>query len=660
MRLPPKSITDHETSHRFAKDRRPLAPIEPRVPAVASLSFDESSLASSASAREDFLLVLVSSVSGSVVQTKNQNRALTMVEACGIQPEVLDASDPANALVRDELFEMSGIRGVFPQFFLVQGDRTSFFADFAELEHMNDEGTLAEWLGMELPTVGPAGVANGDAAASEDADAEDSNADQPARSAPADPDGSISKEFSMRDTGVAGNEMDCEHRYAASSSTEDLFNVDSVSKVLNAMSPAPVTPRERTDSSQKDRDDESESEFENESNFESYDDDDDDDIDNNNNNNNNMMILSIPTESIDQEEWSDPMLLEKYQDEILALEDYLQEQEEKEEEQEQELLNESRGKAGEPAETRRGAVDYDGRHSGAYVPSGEHRTGPNERTNRVGEHNRKISSEDGGERFVSPSFLPVAATITPTSSSSPPRSTARGRRSDKVDPNDNHPVHTNNFVRTHSEASDPKNNEKDIPCNVSMETTSTRTETEQLLRAEIEDLKVRCEKLKAERYMVEGQLKEARQKNHEIELRALDHRKQGTVHKYQLQQTLRCGYCTRVFRSNPSSPNAPIASQACGHSVCRNCCQARLAPARRNEQRRRDGHSMTGSELLRSTMASDLFMCVDMDHVYSEAEQEQRREGESCPICSAPRAFKDGRLHVNESLCAVLRLLDPA
>ena len=72
-----------------------------------------------------------------------------MIQACGVQPEVLDAADPANVLVRDELCDMSGIRGIYPQFFLVQGDKTSFFADFAELEHMNEEGTLAEWLSME-------------------------------------------------------------------------------------------------------------------------------------------------------------------------------------------------------------------------------------------------------------------------------------------------------------------------------------------------------------------------------------------------------------------------------------------------------------------------------------------------------------------------------
>ncbi|KAG7338074.1 hypothetical protein IV203_006767 [Nitzschia inconspicua] len=57
-----------------------------------TISFDDMS------AREDFLLMLVSTLSGSVVQQKKQKRALTILQACGVQPEILDAADPSNAL----------------------------------------------------------------------------------------------------------------------------------------------------------------------------------------------------------------------------------------------------------------------------------------------------------------------------------------------------------------------------------------------------------------------------------------------------------------------------------------------------------------------------------------------------------------------------------
>lgn len=109
-------------------------------------SFDEMS-----AVREDFLLVLISTMSGSVIQFKNQKRAMIILEGCGIQPEILDAADPNNATVRDELCKMSGIRGRYPQFFLVQGDKTTFFADFDELDNMNEEGTLLQLVGAEIP-----------------------------------------------------------------------------------------------------------------------------------------------------------------------------------------------------------------------------------------------------------------------------------------------------------------------------------------------------------------------------------------------------------------------------------------------------------------------------------------------------------------------------
>mmetsp|Transcript_5645 Transcript_5645/g.13020 ORF Transcript_5645/g.13020 Transcript_5645/m.13020 type:complete len:195 (-) Transcript_5645:1778-2362(-) len=193
-----------------------------------------------------------------------------------------------------------------------------------------------------------------------------------------------------------------------------------------------------------------------------------------------------------------------------------------------------------------------------------------------------------------------------------------------------------------------------------METVSTRTETEQLLQAEVENLRRKCEQLTAERYIMEGQLKEARHEK-EKEEQLAKQKSTGTVHKFQLQQTMRCPMCTKVFRSIPSSLNAPIVSQACGHSVCRNCCHQRLSSlASKAARRRRDENS---SEHLRNTISSDLFMCVgDMSQVIiSDSFDEQLRqeqECESCPICSAQKAFRHGKLFVNEGLCMVLKLLE--
>ena len=201
-----------------------------------------------------------------------------------------------------------------------------------------------------------------------------------------------------------------------------------------------------------------------------------------------------------------------------------------------------------------------------------------------------------------------------------------------------------------------KNNDKEISC---MDTVSTRSETEQLLQAEVEELRRKCEKLTAERYMMEGQLKEARQRNKSDEQRANDRHNVGTIHKFQLIQATRCASCSKAFKPNPSSPNVPISSQTCGHSICRSCCHKRLSAARRH----RDESTLNSSEHLRNTISSDLFMCGmgNMSHVYSPSFDEHQRqvhECESCPICSTPRAFRPGKLNINEGLCTVLKLLD--
>jgi len=589
-------------------------------------SFDEMSAASSA--REDFLLVLISSTSGSPTQVKNQNRALTIVEACGVQPEVLDASDPANALVRDELCDMSGIRGRFPQFFLVQGDRTSFFADFAELEHMNEEGTLAEWLGMELPTAKPSALAN-------------------AKFIRKDQDPRISKSFCIKDQGNVESDMDCDDEYAGSSNTEDLFNVELVSKAMNSVNANDTIPKKQFDQQQQEQ--------------QQY------DGRGNENDNKNSIILSIPTESIDQEEWSDPMLLERYEDEILALEDYLQEQEEQDEEENQYKKEELQKKTDKALGTQQQGAEFDNAPSDACVyespillrpiSSHEDRFGLNERKKQGDKkESHQPICKNKSEPFISISSVATTSTITPTSCSSQSRSPNQFRRLGNQ-ANDNSPSH----LSLHSQLSHQKNNDKNIPFNVSMETTSpTRSESKQLLEAEIEKLQRKCEALTAERYIMEGQLKEARQKNYENEQHsaATFQQNRGTVHKFQLQQTLRCGYCRSVFKSNPSSIYAPIASQSCGHSICRNCCHKRLSSARR----RRDEDTLSSSERLRNTISSDLFMCVDINQVYSgsfEEQQHHQREGESCPLCLAPKAFRHGKLYLNESLCMVLKLLDP-
>lgn len=600
-------------------------------------SFDDAS--STLSEREDFLLVLVSSLSGSMAQGRNQKRAMTIIEACGVQPEILDAADPANALVRDELCEMSGIRGVFPQFFLVQGDRTSFFADFAEIEHMNEEGTLVEWLSMELPISKLSSRNN------------PLNDWDEGLNTPSNENCSYSSQsHSIQDHGnISSSVIESDHEYASSSTTEDLLNVPSVSKILNSIATNDIVSNEQ------------------QQNKEQHIDKKNNEADKNKQN----MILSIPAKSTAQDEWSDPLLLEQYEDEILALEGFLQEREEDEGEQnrlKKKAQNRSTQQKGETrsAELPKGKECNDINSSArinktpnstsfAFMNnegSGKKEKKREKKFKEVGQHRQK----DKYNSATSISSTATTVTITPTSSSSPSRSPERLRLDKNSSVKDSFsPLPTPSSFLSHKN----KNNGKDSSCNIPIEATSMRSETEQLLQVEVGELRHKIEKVTTERYIVEGQLKEARQRNNNAEQYSSDRHNIGTVHKFQLQQTLRCAYCTKVFKSNPSSLNAPIASQACGHTICRNCCHKRLSAARRY----RDENTMNSSERLRNTISSDLFMCGmgDMSQVYSpsfDEHQRQLQECESCPICCAPRAFRHGKLYVNESLCIVLKLLD--
>ncbi len=607
-------------------------------------TFDDNS-SNLSSEREDFLLVLVSSLTGSTAQGRNQKRALTIIEACGVQPEVLDAADPANTLVRDELCEMSGIRGVFPQFFLVQGDRTSFFADFAEVEHMNEEGTLAEWLSMELPIANQSSKLSRKIA---DEKGVNKTASTTASSSTTNGDQSYIFQNDSTQADIDGDRCNAESdiEYAPSSTTEDLLNMGStVSKILGSFDKTTNVSEE--ESQRQEQNNESKTE-----------------------NDNRNMVVSVLTAASAQDEWSDPMLLDRFEDEIQALEDYLQESEEKEEGQRQDSPRadtrpvEDNGDA-QPKKFQKKS-EYESKVKSAarmFETKSQTQKSPissRRITNRFIANDKRNESKHREDERKShenkcnsmSSQSSTATTISMSPASSTSRSPERNRSNQKT------AVDVIPSTAPSPKAvpyNENKNNDKEISC---MDTVSTRSETEQLLQAEVEELRRKCEKLTAERYIMEGQLKEARQRNKIDEQRTNDRHDVGTIHKFQLIQATRCAICSKAFKPNPSSPNVPISSQTCGHSICRSCCHKRLSAARRH----RDESTLNSSEHLRNTISRDLFMCGmgNMSHVYSPSFDEHQRlvhECESCPICSTPRGFRPGKLNTNESLCTVLELL---
>lgn len=184
-------------------------------------------------------------------------------------------------------------------------------------------------------------------------------------------------------------------------------------------------------------------------------------------------------------------------------------------------------------------------------------------------------------------------------------------------------------VVNESSAARPQKLSLNASASSSSSTSAEVEEAHKKLQAEVENLRRKCEEMTAERYLLEQQLEDARE-SQESPSRG------GAIHKFQLQQTMRCGHCLKVFRSDANCLRVPIASQSCGHSICRNCCYRRSSA-----NRRRPKHSLS----------SDLLMCVgDMRSLSFDDD--------SCPVCQSPSAFGGSQLHVNESLCLVLKLLD--
>ncbi|KAG7341581.1 SH3-binding, glutamic acid-rich protein [Nitzschia inconspicua] len=94
------------------------------------------------------LIVLMSKSSGILSQRTNQDRAFAMLKGKFQMDdmETVDGSDPANKDLRNMLFDTSGIRGNYPQFFLksADGSATSFLGDFEWIENANETGSLSK------------------------------------------------------------------------------------------------------------------------------------------------------------------------------------------------------------------------------------------------------------------------------------------------------------------------------------------------------------------------------------------------------------------------------------------------------------------------------------------------------------------------------------
>lgn len=140
-----KSIQKLEEERKqIQKEEQRKAAQELAASTLQSVSKEDET--SSQIGKEKQFLLLMSKRSGNATQKANQDRVLTMLESKRLPYVVLDGSDLNMKDRRNELFAISGIRGNYPQLFLLEGTMTTFVGDFDTVEGVNETGGLASLL----------------------------------------------------------------------------------------------------------------------------------------------------------------------------------------------------------------------------------------------------------------------------------------------------------------------------------------------------------------------------------------------------------------------------------------------------------------------------------------------------------------------------------
>jgi hypothetical protein len=92
-------------------------------------------------------------------QLMHQERAMMLFESMGIPYKCMDGSAPDHKDERNALFQLSGLRGIYPQFFLVQGgdgnhdDNLRCLGDFDAIEGINEASSLPNDVLQDNPTI---------------------------------------------------------------------------------------------------------------------------------------------------------------------------------------------------------------------------------------------------------------------------------------------------------------------------------------------------------------------------------------------------------------------------------------------------------------------------------------------------------------------------
>merc|ERR1711865_706836 len=152
---------DIDSLYSTSKLRAVARPVEENV--TGDEEFDITELKEAAERSENKrLLILISSSSGRHEQKTAQDRALTILKGMGIDPEqleLIDGSDPDHRQRRNDLFAISGIRAMYPQFFTVDADdNIKFLANWESFEFMHDSGSLSDSMKLHTPELDSASL----------------------------------------------------------------------------------------------------------------------------------------------------------------------------------------------------------------------------------------------------------------------------------------------------------------------------------------------------------------------------------------------------------------------------------------------------------------------------------------------------------------------
>ncbi|KAL7464103.1 hypothetical protein ACHAXS_004437 [Conticribra weissflogii] len=84
------------------------------------------------------LIVLISQGCHDRTQSANQSKALDWLTSRNVPHSVVDGMDPNQRERRNQLFEISGVRGNYPQFFFENKEGEMSYFDFEKLEGLNE------------------------------------------------------------------------------------------------------------------------------------------------------------------------------------------------------------------------------------------------------------------------------------------------------------------------------------------------------------------------------------------------------------------------------------------------------------------------------------------------------------------------------------------